>query len=84
MATITFAVAGVDVCTKQHVETEDLSKADLARWMIKAPKLSLENFQTNYRLVDDLNGSNHRIKNAFIGTIFKAYCEHYPLELRVG
>ncbi len=57
--------------------------SDLARWAIKAPKLSLENFQTNYRLVDDLNGSNHRIKNTFVGTIYKAYCEHYPLELSV-
>jgi hypothetical protein len=83
MATITFAVAQVDVCTKQHAETEDLSEFDLARWAAKNQKLSLENFQTNYRLVGDLNGNNHRIGNAFVAAIYKAYCEHYPLEISV-
>ena len=83
MATTTFAVAKVDPCTKKHVETEDLSEADVARWTIGDQKLSLENFQTNYRLAADLNGRNRRIQNAFVGTIFKAYCEHYPLELSV-
>ena len=83
MATITFPVAKVDVCNKQHVETEDLSEADLARWAAKDQKLSLENFQTNNRLSGDLNGNNHRINNAFVATVFKAYCEHYPLELSV-
>jgi len=83
MATITFAVAKVDVCTKQHTETQDLSELDLARWAVKDQKLSLENFQTNYPLVDELNGANHRIENAFVATVYKAYCEHYPLELSV-
>jgi hypothetical protein len=83
MATITFAVAEVDACNKQHAETEDLSEADLARWATKDTKLSLENCQTNHRLSGDLNGQNYRIKNAFVGTVFKAYCEHYPLELSV-
>ena len=54
MATITFAVAKVDVCTKQHVETDDLSEEDLARWAGKNQKLSLENFQINYPLAGDL------------------------------
>ena len=83
MATITFAVAKVDVCKKQHVETADLSKADLARWAGKDQSLSLENFQTNYPLCSDLNGENHRIGNAFVATVYKAYCEHYPLEISV-
>ncbi|CAF3374398.1 unnamed protein product [Rotaria socialis] len=83
MATITFAVAKVDVCTKNHATTEDLSEFDVARWAAKSQKLSLENFQTNYPLVSDLNGNNHRIKNAFVGSVFKAYCEHYPLEFSV-
>jgi hypothetical protein len=83
MATTTFAVAKVDVCTKQHAETNDLSESDLARWAAKGEKLSLENFQINYPLVGDLNGSNHRIENAFIAAVYKAYCEHYPLELSV-
>jgi hypothetical protein len=83
MATITFAVAEVDVCKTQHAETEDLDESDLARWADKDQNLSLENFQTNYRLVGDLNGKNHRINNAFVGAIYKAYCDHYPLELSV-
>ena len=83
MATTTFAVAKVDACTKKHVEAEDLSEADVARWKIGDQKLSLENFQTNYRIAADLNGRNRRIQNAFVGTVFKAYCEHYPLELSV-
>ena len=66
MATITFAVAKVDVCAKQHPETDDLVEADLARWAAKNETLSLENFQTNYRLAGDLNGNNHRIGNAFV------------------
>ncbi len=57
MASITFAVSKVDVCTKQHTETQDLSESDLARWAAKDQKLSLENFQTNYPLVDELKGT---------------------------
>ena len=83
MATITFAVAKVDVCNKQHAETNELSEADVARWAPKNQKLSLENFQTNYPLVGELNGTNHRINNAFVATVFKAYCDHYPLEISV-
>ena len=30
-----------------------------------------------------MNGKNHRIKNAFVATVYKAYCDHYPLELSV-
>lgn len=83
MATITFAVAKVDVCTKNHTTTNDLSAADVARWAEKKQILSLENFQTNYPLASDLNGQNHRIQNAFVAAVYKAYCEHYPLELSV-
>ncbi|CAF4959710.1 unnamed protein product, partial [Rotaria sp. Silwood1] len=83
MVTITFAVAKVDVCTKRHIETQQLSEADLARWTLKDEKLSLENFQTNYPLAAELNGDNYRIKNAFVGAIYQAYCNHYPLELSV-
>ncbi|CAF3880452.1 unnamed protein product [Rotaria sp. Silwood1] len=83
MATITFAVAKVDVCARRHAETQQLSEVDLARWALKDEKLSLENFQTNYPLVAELNGCNYRIKNAFVGTIYEAYCKHYPLELSV-
>ncbi|CAF1406442.1 unnamed protein product [Adineta steineri] len=83
MASTTFAVAKVDVCAKKHVETEDLSQEDLNRWSGKTQALSLENFQTNYLLANDLNGKNHRIENAFVATVYKAYCEHYPLEISV-
>jgi len=59
MASITFAVSKVDVGTKQHTETQDLIESDLARWTAKDQKLSLENFQTNYSLFDELNGKNY-------------------------
>lgn len=83
MTTTTFAVAQVDVCEKRHTETNDLNEFDVARWAEKNQKLSLENFQTNFPLVSDLNGENHRIGIALVATIYKAYCEHYPLELSV-
>ncbi|UJR35163.1 hypothetical protein I4U23_027931 [Adineta vaga] len=83
MTTITFPVAKVEVCTKQHIEANDLTAEDIARWTGKDCKLSYENYQTNYPLSADLNGSNHRVENAFVATIYKAYCEHYPLELSV-
>jgi hypothetical protein len=83
MASTTFAVAKVDVCAKQHPETHHLTESDLARWTGKGQKLSLENFQTNHSLAGDLNGDNHRIKNAFVGAVYKAYCDHYPLEISV-
>jgi len=51
MATITFAVATVNVCSTRHTEIQQLSEVDLARWALKDEKLSLENFQTNYPLV---------------------------------
>jgi hypothetical protein len=62
---------------------DGISEADLARWASKGQKLSLENCQSNYPLAEELNGENHRIENAFVATVFKAYCEHYPLELSV-
>jgi hypothetical protein len=83
MVSTTFAVAKVDIDTKQHAEMNDLTESVLDRWAGKDQQLLLENFQTNYPLVADLNGYNHRIKSAFVGTIFKAYCEHYPLEISV-
>ncbi|CAF3748259.1 unnamed protein product [Rotaria sp. Silwood1] len=83
MATITFAVAKVDICTKKHTPSEGITESDLARWTAKDQKLSIENFQTNHSLAGDLNGNNRRIKNAFVAPAFKAYCEHYPLELSV-
>ena len=83
MATTTFAVAKVEVCNKKHTENGDLTPADLARWAGKGEKISLENFQTNFPLAADLNGQNHRIENAFVATVYKAYCEHYPLEFSV-
>ncbi|CAF1299852.1 unnamed protein product [Rotaria sp. Silwood1] len=83
MATITFAVAKVDICTKKHTPSEGITESDLARWTAKDQKLSIENFQTNHSLAGDLNGNNRRIENAFVAPAFKAYCEHYPLELSV-
>lgn len=83
LASISFSVSEVDENTKKHPLTENLSEEDLARWTIKGQSLSLENFQTNYPLTEDLNGKNDRIKNAFVATIFTAYSNHYPLELSV-
>jgi hypothetical protein len=83
LASITFSVAEVEKCTKQHSEMEGLSQEDLARWTLADEILSLENFQTNYPLAEDLNGKNNRIKNAFVATVFEAYSSHYPLELSV-
>ena len=84
MATITtFSVAKVNKSTKQHPKMKSLSKDDLARWTLKDQTLILENFQTNYPLAGDLNGNNYRIKNALVATVFKAYSDHYPLELSV-
>lgn len=83
MATKTFAVAKVEVCGKKHTQSDALTPEDIARWAGKGQKLSLENFQTNLPLAGDLNGSNHRIENAFVATVYKAYCEHYPLEFSV-
>ncbi|CAF3617997.1 unnamed protein product, partial [Rotaria sp. Silwood2] len=73
----------INICATRHTETQQLSEADLARWALKDEKLSLENFQINYPLVAELNCHNYRIKNAFVGAIYKAYCDHYPLELSV-
>ena len=83
MATTTFVVAKVDVCKSKHVESGDLTREDLARWAGKGQQLSLENFQTNFPLAADLNGKNRRIENAFVGTVYRAYCDHYPLEFSV-
>ncbi|CAF1018387.1 unnamed protein product [Adineta steineri] len=83
MASVTFVVADVDICTQKHIETTKLYQADLVRWSENDQTLLLENFQTNYPLAFDLNGSNHRISNAFVSTVYKAYCEHYPLEISV-
>ncbi|CAF1000595.1 unnamed protein product [Rotaria sordida] len=83
MATITFAVANVNIYARRHTEIQQLSEVDLARWALKDEKLSLENFQTNYPLVAELNDRYNRIKNAFVGAIYEAYCNHYPLELSV-
>ena len=57
MATITFAVATVNVCTTRHTEIQQLSEVDLARWALKDEKWSLENFQINYPLAAELKGS---------------------------
>ena len=83
MASTTFAVAKVDRCDKRHVNMDGISEADMVRWAEKGEKLSLENYQSNYPLAEELNGTNHRIENAFVATAFKAYSEHYPLELSV-
>lgn len=83
LANITFSVFDVDKCTKKHPETQSLSQENLARWTSRNETLSLENFQTNYPLAEDLNGKNDRIKNAFVATVFKAYSDHYPLEFSV-
>ncbi|CAF4006386.1 unnamed protein product [Rotaria sp. Silwood2] len=83
MATITFDVAKVDICTIKHTTAEYLIESDLARWTLKDQKLSLENFQINHPLAADLNGDHHRIANAFVASAFKAYCEYYPFELSV-
>ncbi|CAF1245341.1 unnamed protein product [Adineta ricciae] len=83
MSTRTFSVAQVEVCKKQHVQTDELTQEDINRWSGKGCQLSFENYQTNYPLSADLNGKNHRVGNAFVATVFKAYCEHYALELSV-
>jgi hypothetical protein len=81
LASITFSVSNVSENTEKHSETQDLCLEDLARWVLDGQILSLENFQINYPLAEDLN--NGRIKNAFVATVFEAYSNHYPLELSV-
>jgi hypothetical protein len=83
LASITFSVSEVDKCTENHSPVSSLSQEDLARWTLDKEILSLENFQTNYPLAQDLNGGNRIVKNAFVATVFKAYSKHYPLELSV-
>lgn len=83
MASNTFAVSKVDVCSTRYEATTELSVDDVNRWGSKDEQLLLENFQTNFPLAAELNGKKYRLKNAFIGTVFKAYCDHHPLELSV-
>ncbi|CAF3191998.1 unnamed protein product [Rotaria sp. Silwood2] len=84
--TITFQVSNnIEACTTRYVPSRDFSSTDLDRWSNKSNRkikeiLSFENGQTNYPMIKDLN---HRVKNAFVATVFKAYCDHYPLELSV-
>jgi hypothetical protein len=83
MASTTFAVNQVEICTKTHSHGNTIEPSDLARWSAKNEQLSLENCQTNHSLAIELNGRNYRIKNAFVATIFEAYCKHYPLEISI-
>ncbi|CAF1241960.1 unnamed protein product [Didymodactylos carnosus] len=93
--TTTFNVSEVEPCIKEHSPAK--FEEELQRWMPKQQQplfptlekdpsvkptqetLLFENGQTNYPLIE----LDHRVKNAFIATIYKAYCEHYRLELSV-
>ncbi|CAF1263064.1 unnamed protein product, partial [Didymodactylos carnosus] len=93
--TTTFNVSKVEPCIKHH----SLAKLqeELKRWMPEQQQslfstleedppvkptqetLLFENGQTNYPLIE----LDYRVNNAFIATVYKAYCEHYRLELSV-
>ncbi|CAF2565097.1 unnamed protein product [Rotaria sp. Silwood2] len=85
-STITFCTTKHIVpCETRHAQSLTFSPEDLNRWSDKSNRkkkqiLSLENGQTNYPMIKDFH---HRVKNAFVATIFEAYCNHYPLELSV-
>lgn len=83
LASTTFSVAPVQPSNKTHSLRNSITQADINRWTTKNKKLYLETFEINYPLVEDFNGENDRIANPFIGTVFKAYSDHYPLEFSV-
>ncbi|CAF1256553.1 unnamed protein product [Adineta ricciae] len=71
--------------TSQCNQTMAFFEEDLNRWIDKSNEdkkqtLSLENGQINCPMIKDFQG---RVKNAFVATVLKAYCEHCPLELSV-
>ncbi|CAM4801075.1 unnamed protein product [Rotaria magnacalcarata] len=83
MAPFTFTLkTNIERCNKQHDLDCIVCEQDFRRWE-KGETSSMENFRINYPLASDLNGYSHRVANAFVATICKAYCDHYPLELSV-
>jgi len=76
----TFSVARVEQSKTVHPEVQSLSSKDIQHWASKDQILALENFQLAHPLAD---GLDYRVANAFIGTVYKAYSDHYPLELSV-
>ncbi|CAF2872591.1 unnamed protein product [Rotaria sp. Silwood2] len=76
----TFSVSEVEPSEVVHPEVLSLSNEDVQRWANENETLVLENAQLNYPLAGKIG---HRVANAFVGTVFKAYSNHYPLELSV-
>ena len=79
-AITTFSVASVEPSKTVHPEIRSLSSEDIQRWANKDQILALENVQLTHPLA---GGIGYRVSNAFIGTVYKAYSHHYPLELSV-
>lgn len=75
-----FPVAPVAATKDSRSAIQSLAYKDLQRWASKDETLTLENTQLVHPLAD---GFDYRVKNAFIGTVFAAYSQHYPLELSV-
>ncbi|CAF4471404.1 unnamed protein product [Rotaria sp. Silwood2] len=83
MTSFTFTLnTTIERCNKQHDLDSIVGEQDFRRWE-KGKTSSMDNFRINYPLASDLNGRNYRVANAFVATVFKAYCDHYPLELSV-
>ena len=83
MASLTFDVAPVESSNVSHKLVNIITNEDLARWSTKKQNLTLENFQINYPLAEELNGYHRRVANAFVATVYQAYSHHYPLEISV-
>ncbi|CAF3537425.1 unnamed protein product [Rotaria sp. Silwood1] len=76
----TFSVSEVEPSNVVHSEVLSLSNEDSQRWANENETLVIENVQLTHPLA---GGINYRVANAFVGTVFKAYSNHYPLELSV-
>jgi len=83
IASTTFDVAPVESSNVTHKLVNIITNEDLARWSTKKQNLTLENFQINYPLAEELNGYHRRVANAFVATVYQAYSHHYPLEISV-
>ncbi|CAF3355502.1 unnamed protein product [Rotaria socialis] len=80
MALFTFILkTNIERCNKQHDLVSIVCEQDFRRGE-KGETSSMENFRINYPLTSDLNGCKHRVSNAFVTNVFKAYYDHYPLE----
>ncbi|CAF4450847.1 unnamed protein product [Rotaria socialis] len=82
-ATLTYTYqtkhTNIERCNKQHDLVSIVCEQDFRRGE-KGETSSMENFRINYPLTSDLNGCKHRVSNAFVTNVFKAYYDHYPLE----